>query len=104
MENGITSKAMLVTLSISCWNARKFDRKITREVAERHKTTEKIGRYNKNLLPVEADLYLAISTAGWKARQVHYRETLPWSDEGSRILLGSNYFHYTESFRLLTGF
>ena len=54
-SNGnLATKAMLVDLSIRAWNARKFDKKITKEVAQRHGTTEKAGRYNKNLLPFDA--------------------------------------------------
>ena len=92
---------MLVTLSVRLWNARKYDRKVSNEVAEKHNAAETVGRYNKNLLPVEAPSYKAIQATITKIRHFHYDQTLPWTDEGSRILTAENYFNYTEGMRKL---
>lgn len=97
MENNngnLSTKAMLVDLSIRQWNARKFDKKITQEVARRHGTTVKAGRYNKNLFPFEAPSYEAIGAVAGKARGEHYEQTLSWADDGPRILPAANYFNY----------
>lgn len=98
--NGIENKAMLVSQSISVWTARRFDRKVTSEVAVSHNTTDKAGRYNKNLLPLDAPSYKAIVTASGEARTAHYSQTLPWSDEGSRILPAKNYLAYNDVMRV----
>ena len=99
-NNGnLATKAMLVDLSIRAWNARKFDKKITKEVAQRHGTTEKVGRYNKNLLPFDAASYEAIWAVAGTARGEHYEQTLPWADDGPRILPAANYMGYMEKSR-----
>ena len=78
-KNGnLSTKAMLVDLSLRVYTARKFDKKITREVAQRHGTTEKAGNYNKNLLPFDAPSYEAIGAVGGAARGEHYEQTLPY--------------------------
>ena len=46
----LTSRAMLVELQVSQWTARKYDRKVSNEVAEQHGAEHDMGRYNKNLL------------------------------------------------------
>ncbi|MBV8674989.1 MAG: hypothetical protein JOZ33_16285, partial [Acidobacteriaceae bacterium] len=46
----ITERAMLAAVHISIWTAVKHDRKVSREVAERHGAYDGAGRYNKQLL------------------------------------------------------
>ena len=101
MTNEIQSHAMLVSLSISTWTARRHDKRVTREVADNHHTDTRAGRYNKNLLPIDAKSYQAVITAAGTARTSHYEQTLPWSDEGARILPAQNYFAYVEKYRTL---
>ncbi len=86
-------------LSISRWGARKYDHKISKDVAEEHKTTENAGRYNKNLLPFDADSHKKVYQAIGQAKDEHYTQTLPWTDEGWRILAATNYMAYTEAMR-----
>jgi hypothetical protein len=97
----LSTKAMLVSLHVSVWSARKFDKKVTGEVAEQHNTTDKAGRYNKNLLPIEAPTYKAVQQIAGEARTEHYKQTLPWTDEGARILPALNYMSYTAAMRQL---
>lgn len=99
MNNGIHNRAMLVSLRISGWTARKYDRKISSEVADQHKTTLDAGRYNKCLLPGDCDSYNALLAAMSEARNEHYKQTLAWSDEGWRLLPTANYLKYTEMVR-----
>ncbi len=101
MENGLHTKAMLVNLSIGCWSARKLDKKESKRVTEHHNVTDKAARVTKSLLPEDFGSYKEIICAAVEARQEHYRLTLPWTDNGSRILLASNYQSYTEAIRLL---
>jgi len=98
-NNGLNTKAMLVTLSISYWYARKYDKKESKKLTDKHSVTEKAARVTKNLFPVESESYQAIVSAHGAARQEHYRLTLPWTDGGSRILLANNYEKYTEAMR-----
>jgi hypothetical protein len=90
----LTTRAMLVRLSISQWTARKCDKKITREVAQQHGAAEDAGRYNKTLIAKER--LDAISKIATEARTAHYRNTLPWNDDGSRILPAARFMAYRD--------
>lgn len=88
----LNEKSMLVALNISQWTARKHDRKVTQEVAHSHATTTDAGRYNKALIAKGA--LAEIQTIISEARGTHYARTLPWTDEGPRILSSIGYFDY----------
>ena len=87
----ITEKAMLAAIHISVWTAVKHDRKVSREVADQHGAHQGAGRYNKQLLHGAEKLEQLRSLAG-QIRQHFYKITLPWSDEGFRLLPANFYF------------
>src|SRR5581483_11081703 len=93
----ITERAMLVDLTIKQWTAAKHDRKVSHEVAELHGSDASMGRYHKLLIGREAlEQLRQIATA---AGQEHRRRTLPWLDNGARILGADGYFAYSEAMR-----
>jgi len=94
----ITERAMLAAVHISIWTAVKHDRKVSREVAERHGAYDGAGRYNKQLLR-EAERLEALRTLSGQIRQYFYKITLPWSDEGFRLLPAHFYFELTTKMR-----
>jgi hypothetical protein len=97
MKN-ITEKSLLANLTISTWQARKYDRKATDEVNKAH-NTEDAGRFNKVLV---AKSHLEdINKTVTKLRQFHYDNTLPWSDNGDRLLAATNYFDYVNGMAAL---
>lgn len=81
----IAHKAMLASVHISMWTATKHDRKVSRDVANRNGAGERAGRYNKQLL-MGAEKLEELRTLAGQVRQYFYRITLPWSDEGLRLL------------------
>jgi hypothetical protein len=87
----ITERAMLAAVHISIWTAVKHDRKISRDVASQHGAHRDAGRYNKQLLR-GADKLDELRTLAGQIRQYFYRITLPWSDEGFRLLPSNFYF------------
>lgn len=93
------SKAMLVGLSISAWSAKKYDKRVSREVADNHGTGIEAGRYNKQLLPGDNASYLEVGKVAGAARTEHYRLTLPWTDEGQRILPAMAFDDYTNALK-----
>ena len=95
----IESKAMLINLSISCWSGRKYDRKVSDEIAEEKSAEQSAGRYNKCI--INRPVIAKIEKVANKIRIFHYTNTLPWGNEGSRILPSANYFDYTKRFREL---
>ena len=93
----LAESAMLVTLKITGWTARKKDKNVTSEVAEAHKVSEDAGAYWKQLLNKSA--VNKVRAASQSARDVHYKNTLPWEDEGARILPSRNFASYREELR-----
>lgn len=94
----ITQRAMLAAVHISIWTATKHDRKVSREVADRNGAREQAGRYNKQLLMGAGKLEELRALAG-QIRQHFYKITLPWSDEGFRLLPSHFYFDLTSRMR-----
>jgi hypothetical protein len=102
MENtiSIASSAMLVEMSISTWTARKLDKKVSAEVDASKGTKTQAGNYNKNLLAGTGFLDTIVKYAA-NARSWHISQTLPWSDNGLRLLPTSNFMNYTKQRNLL---
>jgi hypothetical protein len=97
----IKDKAMLVNPHICMWTARKHDRKISDEVAAQHNAQHDAGRYNKLLIAKAA--LAEITRAAGAARAFHVENTVPWADDGARMLPAENYFAYTTTMRELRG-
>jgi hypothetical protein len=82
------------------WSARKHDPEASKEIAQRHGAQPDAGRYHKVLLPKEAlaEIHKIVS----EARQEHYFMTLPWDDNGYRVLPAAAYMDHTEKMRELS--
>ena len=99
-EPALCSRAMLCSLSISMWSARKHDPDASQEIAQRHGAQADAGRYHKVLLPKEA--LAEVQKIVSDARQEHYFMTLPWDDNGYRVLPSAAYMDHTEKMRELS--
>ena len=99
-EPSLSSRAMLCSLSISMWSARKHDPDASQEIAQRHGAQADAGRYHKVLLPKAA--LAEIQKVVSDARQEHYFMTLPWDDNGYRVLPAAAYMGHTERMRELS--
>ncbi len=99
-EPSLCSRAMLCSLSISMWSARKHDPDASQEIAQRHGAQADAGRYHKVLLPKEA--LAEVQKIVSDARQQHYFMTLPWDDNGYRVLPSAAYMDHTEKMRELS--
>lgn len=97
--NPLCRKATLVSVDISQWTARKLDKKVTQKVNAEHGASEDAGRYNKLL--IEAKRLQRINGLVSKARDLHYRLTKPWADQGLRILPNRLHAKFAEEFRVL---
>ena len=88
----IATSAMMVELNISCWTARKLDKRVSEEVDSAKNTKVKAGNYHKHLLAGnphhEAVVRYAASCRLWNTQQ-----TIPWSDSGPRIVTMENLFN-----------
>ena len=95
----VRARGVLVSLEITTWSGRRLDKRVTAETNNREGAEADAGRYNKNLLGGKVESFNACVAAAGAARAAHYRETLPWADEGSRLLPTMNYFEYAKMIR-----
>jgi len=95
----LQTQAMLVTLSVSCWTGRVQDKKVSAEVEQTHGAVD-AGRYNK-LLVDKSHMDPLVQFAG-KIRQYHYKMTLPWLDNGARLLPSALFLEYSAKIRQYT--
>tara|TARA_R100001369_G_scaffold33084_1_gene58130 strand:+ start:3972 stop:4763 length:792 start_codon:yes stop_codon:yes gene_type:complete len=77
------------------WTARKLDKAVSKEIDVDKHTTVSGGNYNKHLLAGSGQL-ARISKLASEIRDWHTRQTLPWSDTGTRLLPTANLFDYKE--------
>lgn len=95
----LSQKAVLVLLGTGQWTARKIDRNATRRVIEAAGADPEAGRFNKSLLPGN-DLVKRIAKNISTFRQdYHYTVTLPWGDDGWRLLPAKRISEYRATFR-----
>lgn len=91
----IGNQAMMVELNIGNWTANKLDRSVSEEVDQQKGTTLRAGNYRKNILAGSKELE-AINKFVGNVRNWHYKQTIPWSDSGLRLLTLKRYIAYTE--------
>lgn len=92
----LQEKAMLANLTIHQWTARKFDKSVTSEVEIKHNAKD-AGAFSKRL--IDKDALKALSNLAGRIRETHYQRTLPWGDNGDRLLPSVMYFEYTKAMR-----
>jgi hypothetical protein len=102
--NSLAERAMLASLNIRRWQAALTDKRITTEVATHHAVDEKrAGKYHKNAIDVRAPSFQTVVTAASDLRNRHYFYTLPWGQDGARILPAAIFEEYSEEMRKLRG-
>lgn len=93
----IQERAMLVNLSISSWTASKKDNKAGAAVKTQAAAADKAGWFNKRL--VDPESLKAVNKVEGRIRDFHYKMTLPWGDNGDRILPAMMYMDYVDGLR-----
>lgn len=84
MAHNIEQTCMVVNLRIGTWLGYKQDKAATADVIERNRAGEGAARVNKHIIPRGA---LAAVVAAANAVRTHfYKKTLPWKDNGDRLL------------------
>jgi hypothetical protein len=89
----IQDSSVLVDLNISVWTGRKMDKRVSEQVDLSNNTKTRAGNYHKKLLAGTQALDALHSVAA-VIRQWNYENTLPWNDNGSRLLPMANFFDY----------
>jgi len=90
----IHTGVMLVELNMSQWTARKQDKRVGQAVAEANHVDAGVGNYYKSLLDpaILRDIKQAINAC----RGQYYKMTLPWADDGPRVLAAELYFEFMQ--------
>jgi hypothetical protein len=94
----IRHQLLCVALNISCWEARRQDKKVNNEVAASHGTATGVGRYHKDLLP-DAEEHQAILKLRNAWRVWHMENTLPWDNNGARVIRSAAFLDYAKEYR-----
>jgi hypothetical protein len=97
MPSLLSQKAVLASIRISQWSARKVDKNATDEIHARNHAEPHAGRYNKLLIAREG-LQKVQHVAG-EARTFHYAMTQPWLDDGARLLPSALFIDYANRIR-----
>jgi hypothetical protein len=91
----ITSRAMLAQFTVSQWEARKTDKRATLQTIEQNNAKRDSGTFHKSL--IAKDALADIKAVVGKARQDHADMSLPWLQDGTRILPVDAFDRYTNA-------
>lgn len=91
----ISSSAMIVDFNASVYTARKKDVKASEDICRMNAAERGMADVRKKLLGNCEEL-TAIQKFAANTRNMHYSMTMPWSDNGSRLLPTAQYFRYNE--------
>ena len=93
----LNERAMLVDLSISLWYARRKDKQTSSEAISTKAAESDSGAWWTRV--ISRNELKAIIAAQLKGRMLHYKLTLPWNDDGTRILPADMFMDYTKQIR-----
>ena len=88
----ITTKAMVVNVQIGVWMGHRLDKEATRNLTEKANADDDAARVNKHLIPKAA--FKDITSTSNAIRSHFYAKTLPWKDNGDRLLTRAMYLDF----------
>ena len=91
--NVLSEKAMLVHLSISRWTARSKDRTAGEDISQQKKAEADVANVWVQLVP--KDKMREVQRSGGEVRKIWIKYTLPWMDDGIRILPSDLYVKFS---------
>jgi hypothetical protein len=97
----LAMKGMLVSLTISRWQGRRKDNAVSDKVHSESNADANAGAYHKKLFPWNPEEWAALSKSASQLLQRHYKLTLPWFDNGLRLLPRDVYHDYMAEMREL---
>ena len=96
--SSLSERAVLVTLSTGVWSGRSHDREVTEEASKLFKADLKeAGSFTKQLIATK--FINEVAGVARSARQIHRLLTLPWMDNGTRIMSSTGFEHYSDQMR-----
>lgn len=97
----IVTKCMMVNLQIGIWKGYRLDREASAKVTNDAGADSDAARVNKHLVPKES--LKEIERAQTAVREHFYRKTLPWKDNGDRLLTRMMFRPFIEDHEALVG-
>lgn len=97
----ITNDCMVVNLQIGTWMGYRLDKSASAKVTNDAGAEQDAARVNKHLIPKESLKHI-VSAAG-AVRHHFYEKTLPWKDNGDRLLTRKMYQNFIEEHGRLQG-
>lgn len=91
----ITTKSMVANLTISMWMGQRLDKDASAKVTTDANAASDAARVNKHLIPKES--LKDIQQAAGAIRTHFYEKTLPWKDNGDRLLPRALYLPFIEA-------
>lgn len=99
MTHALVEKAMVMNLSIGIWQGYRLDKAASAKVTSDAGASSDAARVNKHLIPKEA--LAPIVTAQNAIRTHFYENTLPWRDNGDRLITRVLYTKFIEEHEAL---
>ena len=90
----IVNECMVVNLQIGVWQGYRLDKEASREVTQQAGAASDAARVNKHLVPKET--LKPIITSQGDIRLHFYANTLPWKDNGDRLLPRRRYMTFIQ--------
>lgn len=96
----LAHRAMLASVTVRRWMATRTDNSASAEVAKAHAVNQRrAGHYRKHAINVDAPSFKAVTSAASDIRTTHYKFTLPWGQDGCRILTAVSFAAYSREIR-----
>lgn len=97
--HALTERAMVANLSIGIWQGYRLDKEASRKITTQSGAASDAARVNKHLVPKEA--LAPVVTASNNIRTHFYSSTLPWRDNGDRLMTRILYMPFIEAHEAL---
>jgi len=94
----LSERALLVDLDVGIWGAAVTDKEVSEDARRSRKAEKEAGHFTKRL--VARNTMKAIREAISQLKTAHKKLTLPWSNNGMRILKAETYEEWTREIRL----
>ena len=92
----LSSSAILIDFSVSQWTGRKLDKRASEEVEVSNSASLGVANVHKRIMGKCPELDAIHKFVG-NLRNSHYSMTLPWSDQGLRIVTTMGLEKYTKA-------
>lgn len=95
----LQERAMLVVLGISVWEIERTDTKRAKEIAAKYGADPKMVSAGKYL--IDPDALKPIKAKRTEMRTYHLEHTVPWLDNGTRMISNAGYVEYKQKIQQL---